>query len=203
MKKVLYIFAFSLALTGMFSCKDKPQKDIIITKMPPKTEVSKDPIQVGDYSQSRQVEWVGSTYTVEVNRRADSTLTIVKDENGQKYYDNSITVKIIRKDGSEFFNRTFTKKDFDDYVDALYKKNSVLLGIVLDRADADNIYMAASVGSPEKASDEFVPLVVKISRMGNVSISKDTQLDTSMEEPSTNNKLNPQQEERQEEDEGV
>jgi hypothetical protein len=63
--------------------------------------------------------------------------------------------------------------------------------------------MAASVGSPEKASDEFVPLVVKISRMGNVSIYKDTQLDTSMEEPSTNNKQNTQEEERQEEDEGV
>ena len=59
------------------------------------------------------------------------------------------------------------------------KKNSVLLGIVLDKADADNIYLAASVGSPEKSSDEFVPLVVKVSRMGKVTISKDTQLDTS------------------------
>ncbi|MBQ4175610.1 MAG: DUF4738 domain-containing protein, partial [Prevotella sp.] len=81
--------------------------------------------------------------------------------------------------GSEFFNRAFTKNDFDAYVDALYKKNSVLLGIVLDKADADNIYLAASVGSPEKSSDEFVPLVVKVSRMGQVTISKDTQLDTS------------------------
>ena len=106
-------------------------------------------------------------------------MTIVKDENGQKYYDNRILVRILRKDGSEFFNRAFTKNDFDAYVDALYKKNSVLLGIVLDKADADNIYLAASVGSPEKSSDEFVPLVVKVSRMGQVTISKDTQLDTS------------------------
>lgn len=188
MKRLFYAFAFSLLLMGVISCDEKPKNDIIITKMPPKIEISKNPLQVGNYSQSRQVEWVGSTYTVEVNRQADTTLTIVKDDNGQRYYDNKITVKIIRKDGSEFFNRAFTKKDFDGYVDALYKKNSVLLGIVLDKADEDNIYMAASVGSPDKSSDEFVPLIVKISRMGVVSISKDTDLDTSNQEPSSDNK---------------
>ncbi len=188
MKRLFYAFAFSLLLMGVISCDEKPKNDIIITKMPPKTEISKNPLQVGNYSQSRQVEWVGSTYTVEVNRQADTTLTIVKDDNGQRYYDNRITVKIIRKDGSEFFNRAFTKKDFDGYVDALYKKNSVLLGIVLDKADEDNIYMAASVGSPDKSSDEFVPLIVKISRMGVVSISKDTDLDTSNQEPTSDNK---------------
>lgn len=188
MKRLFYAFAFSLLLMGVISCDEKPKNDIIITKMPPKTEISKNPLQVGNYSQSLQVEWVGSTYTVEVNRQADTTLTIVKDDNGQRYYDNKITVKIIRKDGSEFFNRAFTKKDFDGYVDALYKKNSVLLGIVLDKADEDNIYMAASVGSPDKSSDEFVPLIVKISRMGVVSISKDTDLDTSNQEPTSDNK---------------
>ena len=188
MKRLFYAFAFSLLLMGVISCDEKPKNDIIITKMPPKTEISKNPLQVGNYSQSRQVEWVGSTYTVEVNRQADTTLTIVKDDNGQRYYDNKITVKIIRKDGSEFFNRAFTKKDFDGYVDALYKKNSVLLGIVLDKADEDNIYMAASVGSPDKSSDEFVPLIVKISRMGVVSISKDTDLAPSNQEPPSDNK---------------
>lgn len=188
MKRIFYAFAFSLLLMGVISCDEKPKNDIIITKMPPKTEISKNPLQVGNYSQSRQVEWVGATYTVEVNRQADTTLTVVKDDNGQRYYDNKITVKIIRKDGSEFFNRAFTKKDFDGYVDALYKKNSVLLGIVLDKADEDNIYMAASVGSPDKSSDEFVPLIVKISRMGVVRISKDTDLDTSNQESSSDNK---------------
>ena len=68
------LVAFSLILSGFISCNEKPKKDIIITKMPPKTEISKNPLQVGDYSQSREVEWVGSTYTVEVNRKADSTL---------------------------------------------------------------------------------------------------------------------------------
>lgn len=177
MRKLPFILLSCLLLASMVGCQDKPKNEVIITKMPPKRAVNKDTLRVGDYSQSRDVEWVGATYTVEVNRQADSSLPIVRDDNGQRYFDNTILVRVYRQDGSVFFNRQFTKKDFDAYVDEPYRKNGVLLGIVLDKAEGDFIYMAASVGSPDKSSDEFVPLVVKISRMGSVSISKDTQLD--------------------------
>ena len=122
-----------------------------------------------------------------VERKADESLPLADDGQGNKYYDNRITVKIVRKDGSEFFNRTFVKEDFSAYVDALYKKNSALLGIVLDRAEADYLVFAASVGSPDKMSDEYVPLVMKVSRFGDVKISKDTQLDTMSEGSEDNN----------------
>ena len=56
--------------------------------------------------------------------------------------------------------------------------NSALLGIVFDKAEGDNLVFAASVGSPDRMSDEYVPLVLKISRFGDVRISKDTQMDT-------------------------
>ena len=113
-----------------------------------------------------------------MERKADHSLPLADDGQGNKYYDNRITVKIVRKDGSSFFNRTFTKDDFAKYVDPLYRKNSALLGIVLDKAEGDNLVFAASVGSPDKMSDEYVPLLMKISRFGDVAISKDTQLDT-------------------------
>ncbi|MBO4314436.1 MAG: DUF4738 domain-containing protein [Prevotella sp.] len=177
MRKILVLLLSCLLLIPMVGCQEKPKNEVIITKMPPKKAVNKDTLKVGDYSQSRDVEWVGSVYTVEVNRQADASLSIVKDDNGQKYFDNSIFVRVYRKDGSVFFKRQFTKKDFDAYVEEPYRKNGVLLGIVLDKAEGDFIYMAASVGSPDMSSDEFVPLVVKISRMGQVGISKDTQLD--------------------------
>ena len=50
-------------------------------------------------------------------------------------------------------------------------------------ADDDYIYLASSVGSPDRASDEFIPLLIKVSRMGDVSISKDTQMDTKAVNP--------------------
>ena len=57
-------------------------------------------------------------------------------------------------------------------------KVDALLGIVFDKVEDGVLRFAASVGSPDKASDEYIPLVLKISRSGSVSISKDTQFDT-------------------------
>ena len=53
----------------------------------------------------------------------------------------------------------------------------MLLGIVLDRADGDNLIFAASVGSPDAMSDEYIPMLLTVSRMGDVSIKRDTTMD--------------------------
>ncbi len=184
-KNLTMVLAFGV-LMGVVACKEKKQTDVIITTKPV-PEAKKPTQKVGDYETTTPVDWVGSTYQVLVERKADESLPLADDGQGNKYYDNRITVKIIRKDGSEFFNRTFVKEDFSAYVDALYKKNSALLGIVLDRAEADYLVFAASVGSPDKMSDEYVPLVMKVSRFGDVKISKDTQLDTMSEGSEDNN----------------
>ena len=92
-------------------------------------------------------------------------------------------MKILRKDGTVFFNRTFSKADFINQIDASYK-DGALLGVVYDKCDGNNLYFAASVGSPDKSSDEYVPLKMTLSRTGGVSIARDTQLDTGSNEPS-------------------
>ncbi|WP_390883979.1 DUF4738 domain-containing protein [Hoylesella loescheii] len=79
-------------------------------------------------------------------------------------------------------------------IDASYK-GGALLGVVYDKCDNDYLYFAASVGSPDKSSDEYVPLVVKISRFGDVSIKKDATLDTQSEMGTNNTTI--------EEEEGV
>lgn len=178
MKKsaITLIFA-ALATIAIVSCKEKKTSEHIITTKP--VEEAKKPTQeIGNYDMTTPVDWVGSTYQVVVERKADHSLPLADDGQGNKYFDNRISLKILRKDGSVFFSRVFTKNDFSRYVDALYQKNSALLGIVLDRAETDHLIFAASVGSPDKMSDEYVPLVMKISRFGDVSISKDTQMDT-------------------------
>ena len=57
-------------------------------------------------------------------------------------------------------------------------KRSALLGVIFVEAKGDVLRFAASVGSPDANSDEYVPLIVQVSRMGNVAINKDTQMDT-------------------------
>ena len=175
--QIAIVFAAGLMAVGLVSCKEKKvQTDIITTK--PVIEKAKPTQVMGDYEQTIPVDWVGSTYQVVTRREADKSLPVIDEGQGEKYYDNRISVRIVRKDGSEFFSRTFTKDDFASCVSASYRSNTALLGIVFDKAEADHLVFAASVGSPDQSSDDYVPLLLRISRYGDVSMSKDTQLDT-------------------------
>lgn len=177
MKKILIIGVAVMMSMAFSSCKkEKKSMDIITTK--PVVKAPKKTQQMSNYVQMREVSWLGATYQVEVKRMSDATLDVVALEDGSKYFDNKISVRILRKDGSEFFKRVFTKADFLSYIDSGTKKHGALLGIVYVKAEGDWLFFAASVGSPDVTSDEYIPMVLKISRMGAVSISKDTQLDS-------------------------
>lgn len=204
MKQIATLMMAGILAGTFVSCKEKqPSNDIIITK-PVEKPKPKTTQKIGDYAQTIEMPWVGATYKVAIERKADTTLSIVDDGEGNKYYDNKISVRIIRQDGSEFFNRTFSKQDFISYVDDIYKKNSALLGIVPDKAEGDYIVFAASVGSPDKNSDEYVPLVLKVSRFGDVKISKDTQMDiASDKQPGNKNEQRVDETEYDYEEDGV
>lgn len=178
------VIAFSLLLTIIVaiasSCGRKKSSNVIIA---PKPEVVKPSasVRMSEYTHSDNVEWLGKTYKVEVIRSVADSLPMVKDDQGMKYFDNMIRVKVIRPDGTEFFNRLFSKAAFKDYIDDNTRNHGVLLGVVLDKAEGDNLILGASVGSPDILSDEYIPLLITISRMGNVSIARDSHLDS--EEP--------------------
>lgn len=178
----LFILICCSMLFLLASCGKKKETNVIIVDKPVK-EQPKGPQQMkGIAGKKSPVEWLGKTYYVVINRTSDKSLAMSKDENGHAYYDNKITVKISREDGSVFFERTFTKSDFEEYLDANTRQNGALLGIALNKAEGDNLMFAASVGSPDELSDLYVPLVLTVSRMGVISIKKDVQLDISGEE---------------------
>ena len=179
--KTCYVAALALAI-AVVSCKQDKRTGDIITKKPV-AEVHKTIQKTGDYSQTRHVNWLGNNYSIVIQRMAETSSTVVDDASGNKYYDNKIIVRILRTDGTEFFKREFKKSDFSSYIDNSYNEKGVLLGVVFDRAEGDNMYFAASVGSPDKLSDEYVPLEVKVSRTGSVSILKDTQQDAGGQQP--------------------
>ena len=183
MKKILSLVGLGLLAGALISCRSEKKPKDIITHKPIIVRAGK-PQKMGDYEQSRQIEWLGNTYTVEVSFKADPALPIVED-GSQRFYDNRISLRIVRKDGTEFFSKTFTKADFEPYLNSDYGRDGALLGIVFDRIAAGQLVFAASVGSPDKSSDEFIPLVMKISRFGDVSIREDSQLDVNMREGSS------------------
>ncbi len=178
MKKILNFSVAILALlVALGSCSEKKKDTIIITKKQPIIVKPSKPQKMGDYTQSRSVEWMGNKYTIESKLTADTTLPLTSD-GVNKYYDNVIQIRIIRADGSEFFSRAFKKTNFQSYVEDYYYKNGALLGIVYVKTEGNHLIFAASVGNPDKSSDEYVPMVLKINNFGAVTISKDSQLDT-------------------------
>lgn len=176
MRKTLAYLGAILLLALSFGChKKQPSTDIITSK--PVKRVENKVLKVGDYNQSMNVDWLGKSYQIEVSRQADSSLPIVKDDGGNKYYDNKISLKVLREDGSEFFSHTFTKKDFSGFIDETYKEHNVLLGIVFDDCKEGSLCFAASVGAPDMTSDEYIPFIITLSKSGQMSISRDTRLD--------------------------
>ncbi len=95
------------------------------------------------------------------------------------------------------------KAAFERNLDKQTKSTGALLGIVFDKAEGDNLCFAASVGSPDITSDEYLPLVLKISRMGAVSISNDQVLDTESDTESASSASSTSKEDLEDDDEGV
>lgn len=176
MKRIIQIVLAAAVMT-VVGCKEKKQSDDIITT---RNEIvvpqASGPVRMQEYQQTKQVNWVGRTYTVDIRRMANDSLALVKDETGQSFVDNSISLRIVRADGSVFFSKTFTKQSFSDYLDEAYRQKGILEGLVFDKVDGNNLVFAASVSFPQ--TDEYIPLEVKVDNFGHVGIKRDENLDT-------------------------
>lgn len=158
-------------------CKEKKTSDdIIVEKVVEKKPTA--PATMSDYTDSKTVEWSGSTYTISVTRKADTdSASMVKTDEGKRYYNNTINVEIVREDGSEFFARKFTKDFFSTYLPDGYLGDNVLTGIVFDKAEAGRLLFVASVGSPDALSDEYIPMRMAISRTGQITVERTSDMD--------------------------
>ena len=175
MKKALMIAMAAGLVLAMSGCGSKKKSDQIITQRVVK-KAPQQPVKMQEYNDERDVPWIGKSYHVAINRMPSDSLPMVKDETGQKFVDNIFTLTVSREDGSVFFSRQFTKAFFTDYITEVYRKAGILEGIVFDKADGDWLEFAASVGLPQ--TDEYIPLVIRLSRMGELTVSQDTQMDT-------------------------
>lgn len=177
-KKAISCLLVATTVLWLVGCKHEKKTEDIITTMAPKPKLSKGPIALHAYTYTKKVEWLGSTYTITITRKADQSQEMVKDDEGRKYYDNKIFLKILRKDGSEFYSRTFTKADFKQFFHLEYAKNGALLGFMFDKVENDVLHFGASVGSPNPTSDEFVPVDITLDKLSHISMKEAEELDS-------------------------
>ena len=178
MKQVWICSMLAVVLLGLSACDNKKKSENIIAERMI-TVAPQAPIRMQDFSDERDVQWIGKQYHVSIHRHANDSLPKVKDETGQKFVDNAVELTVSRADRSVFFARTFTKSDFTQYLYANYSKTGILEGFVFAKADGDWLEFAASVSHPQ--TDEYIPLVVRLSRMGEIKIGVDSQMDTRSE----------------------
>jgi len=174
MKRLTELTALAFLLVTLTACSEKKKSNDVITKRV-ETVVSDTPQRMQAYTDERDVQWIGKTYHIAIHRQAADSLPMVKDETGQKFVDNQISLSVSRSDGSVFFSHQFKKSDFLKQLDADYSKTGILEGFVFDKTDNDYLVFAASVCHPQ--TDEYIPLVVRLSRMGQLTIERDTQMD--------------------------
>ncbi len=175
MKKIPILLAVVMALAFTVSC-EKEKKTTVHNNIivPPREEKVVDTLihMMNPTENEQSVEWLGGTYKVAVRRHTSDSLSVVTDNNGKRYRNNIIKMKITRADGSVFFEKNFTKSLFESYVEKDYLSKNVILGLVYNNVDSNGMHFLGSVGSPDDLSEEYIPFIVTISRMGEVSVER-------------------------------
>ena len=99
MKRIDYILIGLLAISSLTACTEKKKSNIIIAPKPVAKVVNKATQKMSDYEQTREADWVGSHYKVVVKRSSDKELPVLQLDENTKYYDNRISVKVLRRQG--------------------------------------------------------------------------------------------------------
>ena len=175
MNRIYVLTVIGCLTLVLVACGGKKKSDNIIAERveQPKPQ---EPVRLQSYTDDRDVKWIGRTYHISINRQPSDSLPMVKDEVGQQFVDNVITLVVSRDNGSVFYSHTFTKKDFDKFIDNDYRNTGILEGLVFDKENGDWLEFAASVSHPQ--TDEYIPLIVSLSRMGDIVIKHDVDMDT-------------------------
>ena len=168
MKRIIpVILAAGIMMLG--ACKEKKQtEEIITTKYVPKKPGA--PIRMQDNKGTENVVWGGATYELTVSRNAVDSLPMVSNEIGQKYVDNRIRLTIRRKDGSVFFDKSFTKSSFTSYLPADYRQMGLLTDMRFNKVNGGELAFVVTIAEPEATEDEFLPLELSVNRNGGIGI---------------------------------
>jgi len=172
MKKNLTISLLTAALLlSLASCKEKKSEDNGIIKTDYEAPKPTEPKATSVSTMTQEVEWIeGRHYYVTITGKADSTLSMVENEYGQKFIDNAIRLSVTRSDSTIFFEQTFTKESFAEWLNKDYHEKAILTNISFLDVEDDLLTFIASLNHPEAGEDESVDLMLQIDRHGGTKV---------------------------------
>ena len=168
--KSLFCFCLCMVslLTACSSHKKGQNDDIqVITK----DSVVTDSLQRMPISDSKVlINYKGKQYHSTVLRKPDEGLPIVVNDEGSRFVDNRILLKIVC-DGKVVLDKAFTKQSFASFVDQDFLDNAILDGLVYDKITPQGLQYAASLCYPQ--TDLYIPLSVTVTQGGKISMAKE------------------------------
>lgn len=171
-KSIVTILLTVLVAAAVVSCKggdDKKVDNIIVNKVVQKPKSGPQRMESKDIDDT--IRWVDDNlYRYKISRHSSDSLAIVENA-GQKYYDNKVSLTILRPDGSVFFNKTFTKKNFSSNIPEKYNAHGVLLGINLSKAEGGQLQFIVGVGSPDESLEDFYHVMLVVDTKGATSVA--------------------------------
>lgn len=175
-------FATPLLMAGLLAlgsaCGNKPETEPNQTPTE-KTDVTPQILKLNTYHYADTVGNGQQRYAYDIVRKAVDSLSVVEDENGDRYADNLITLNVRHSNGSVFFRHTFSKKEFGKYLNSDFRKHGILEGMAFDRMVDGKPRFAASVGM--QYSDMSMPFLVTLHADGSFTITRDEVLDNIVE----------------------
>lgn len=155
-----------LALLSVTSCKsEKKSEDIIVEKIVDKPQTG--PKRMGNDEFNGSVTWVGQAeYSYTIIRQPSDSLGIIENHN-EKYFDNTVELIVRRTDGTTFFQKTFSKKNFSNVLPDNVAKTGVLLGMKFFEAKGNELHFVVSVGSPDESNEEFYYVQMVLDNFGS------------------------------------
>lgn len=182
MMKILNTFIATLVIVLISACGGKSSDKAGSGEQEISLKDSIDARGVQSMQESKSemaIEFKGKSYSSMVYRCPDESLPHVKNDMGDTYMDNKISVRLM-SGTTEIFNRTFTKNDFSAVVDSDFLSKSILEGIVFDKTSPDGFVFAASVCYPQ--TDLYMPLSITVTKEGKMTIRKVDMLEENLSE---------------------
>lgn len=170
-------YAFcALALTTLFACNSsekqeevKEEEEVLI---PVKEE--RGIITMPEYDYQEELTVGQSKFSYSLHREPCDSMSVVEDENGDKYANNFYSLSIKRNE-QEFFSHIFTKETFGSHLDATLLENGILDGFRYIEAKEGKLVFGVCISYPE--SDLSAPFFLTVATDGSFTIQPDNTTD--------------------------
>lgn len=137
---------------------------------------------INEYTLNDTVTVQGVLYTYELNFHTNKSAPTIFNYEGIEYYESEATLTIYQGKGSDvFYTHNFTKETLRQYVPEDAYDHNTLVGMnfnYMELGKHDSFHFIAVVGDPDETADTAYSVAIDISKSGEMSLRKVSDIDT-------------------------